>query len=130
MTIIGSLIALYLFVSCIFATLRVIGIILVLFKYKFNFVHAGRHLLAKGNKFGAALIVMGFGDNAFKALVAIPFLGIVAVGVWFIFCFIKGTVTLKTIIIYLIVSTVLGLALTAFIRGGLKVMKAHRSTRN
>ena len=126
MSIIGTLIGVYLVVTCTISIVNVVVMLIAVVKSKGDCKKAGVFLIRNGKLAqGRILLVMGFGDSAFKLLSAIPIIGILVVSLWFMWCCIKGTVTLKIIILYVIWSTLLGVLISVVIKAGLKACQVN-----
>lgn len=85
---------------------------------RYGWLHASHLLIAQGNKNGIILLIMGLGDKWFKIMMGIPIIGILITLVWFLWIFIKGTITIKAVVVVIILQCLFGWILIFLIRIG------------
>lgn len=98
---------------------------------KHGWINAGTILLKQRSvilkSWGSILLVAGYGNKAFKAMIAGSLIAMVIAAVWFLIMAIKGTVNLFILTAYLVFCLLAGIWLQKWTKAGVACLKAHRS---
>lgn len=95
---------------------------------KHGLVEGGRILIKQKDKSrGTILMLMGLGDRWFKGLVALPIVGLIFMTIWLIWSIVRGTLTVKVLLVVALYQILFGWMLGLLITYGVKALHGQKS---